>query len=660
MLVVGIAATALRCADKDVSQIIGTNRPDPVVDASSPAPRCVPGQTLACMGACGGQLSVGYQLCADDGRSYGECICPTGDRPFISIGPDAVLLRPEGIPGIGPLRPVPTDGMTPATERGIVGARCEDNADCQGSLGCLTASSTLLAGGGVAGGYCTVDCASNDFCRSIDPLSACGNLGGQDMCIKLCLSKTPEEGEPKCLSRPDLTCISLAALRQEEPSPERQLGICAPQCQSDATCGGRRCDLSQGICIDSPRPGTPVGSTCEEAEACAGGVCLGLTEQAASFCSAFCTLGAAGCGFESGETPGAACLFSQVQGEGSGDRGLCAAVCATQADCSEPGAECLPFEASPRGGICLRPAGPITEPPDDEEPDAGPPEDNPPDEEPDAGIGEPEPDPVPTTGLACADDADCGSGTCLTSDSDPFGSIEGGPAGGYCSAGCAGNDDCEPGALCLPLPGGGRCFLRCSADEETPCHGRDTLACNLSSGANNGFCQPSCNSDAECGERTCAPFPDGLCIDAVPCAGDIDCETGACDEDRQTCLAPEPCTLDADCGEERICNGETATCARAPAVAAGGVCAVDADCPGQVCLPTAAAGFCSAECALGTPIGCELYGTNSFCLLRAAPPPSTAGLCVGLCNVPADCATPGFRCVSINGNVNGNTGACLP
>lgn len=654
ILVVGIAATALRCADHDVSQIIGANRPDPgaSTDAGSSVLRCVPGQTLACMGACGGELSVGYQLCADDGRSYGECNCPaSGERPFISIDPGSVLLAPGAVPVIRLPEPVPTDDLTPSTERGIVGAPCEENADCQGSLGCLAASSTLLAGGGVAGGYCTVECGNNDFCRSIDPLSACGRLGGQDMCIKLCLSKTPEEGEPKCLSRPDLTCISLVALGQQEPAEERQVGICAPQCQSDVSCGGRRCDPSQGICTDAPRPGAPIGGPCEGAEQCAGNVCLGLSEQLASFCSAFCTLGATGCGFSSGETPGAACLFAQVQGEGIGDRGMCAAVCETTADCREPGSECVPFAASPRGGICLRPSGPISEPPDNEPPD---------DDEPDGGSVEPEPDSVTTTGFACDDDEDCGTGTCLTSDSDPFGSIEGGPAGGYCSAGCADNDECEPGALCLPLPGGGRCFLRCSTDEETPCHGRGTLTCNVSSGAINGFCQPLCNSDADCGERICAAFPDGLCIDPVPCASDADCETGTCDEDRQICFPAAPCALDSDCGGARICNTETGTCARPLSVAAGGLCAVDADCPGDVCLPTATAGFCSAECALGTPIGCELYGTGSFCLLRAAPPPSTAGLCVGLCNVPADCATPGFRCVSIGGTVNGNSGACLP
>jgi hypothetical protein len=69
-------------------------------------------------------------------------------------------------------------------------------------------------------------------------------------------------------------------------------------------------------------------------------------------------------------------------------------------------------------------------------------------------------------------------------------------------------------------------------------------------------------------------------------------------------------------------------------------------------------GFCSSLCVSQTPIGCELYGTDSFCLLGSGQP--GLGFCVGLCNVAADCAISGFRCATIGGNVNGNTGACIP
>jgi hypothetical protein len=655
IFVVGVAATALRCADRDVSQIIGTNLPAPG-DAGADPTRCVPGQTLACMGACSGGISAGYQVCAEDGRSYGQCVCPPGgggERPFISIAPGTVLLSPEGGPRIRLPDPRPI-GEEPV-EPGLVGAPCAADADCEGSLSCLTSSSTLIAGGGVAGGYCTADCTSNADCTRIDPISACYALGGQNMCVRLCLSQTPGENEPKCLFRPDLTCVSEAILNNTPPTGERQVGICAPQCQSDASCGGRTCDLARGLCMDTPRPGAPIGGACEVAADCGSGVCLGLTEETERACSAFCTLGAPGCGFQSGETPGAACMLAQVPGEGVGDRGLCIEVCDTSADCLEPGSECAPTAASPRAGICARfPSSPPIDPPDAGPPNNEPPDDEPPDDEPDGGSREPEP--TSTVGLACESDSDCGGGVCLTSDSNPLGT-EGGPAGGYCSTSCSLTTSCDPGAICLRLsPESGVCLLRCSPDDENACHGRDTLECNVTRGPQNGFCQPRCNSDADCGDRVCDPGPQGLCMD--PCTSDADCEDGTCNESTRLC--EPPCTLDADCGDERICDLITRTCAPPPVVPAGGACESNEDCPGDVCLPTATAGFCSALCAPGTEIGCEVYGTDSFCLLESPQLPPEVGLCADLCNVPADCATPGFRCLPIGGNVNGNTGLCLP
>ncbi len=655
LFVVGIAATALRCADRDVSRIIGTNLPAPDdSDAGADPTRCVPGQTLACIGACGGDISAGYQVCAEDGRSYGECICPpAGERTFISIEPGTVLLSPEAVPRIRLPDPRPID--QPA-EPGLVGAPCAADTDCEGDLSCLTSSSTLIAGGGIAGGYCTTDCASNADCTRIDPVTACVALGGQNMCVRLCLSQTPPaENEPKCLFRPDLTCVSSAILSGEQPNGERQVGICAPQCQSDASCGGRTCDLARGICTDTPRPGGPIGTACEGAEQCAGGVCLGLSQGTESACSAFCTLGAAGCGFQSGETPGAACLLTQIPGEGIGDRGLCIEVCDTPADCIEPGSECAPLEASPRAGVCVR----FTSSPPIDPPDAGPPDNEPPDTDPPDDGGSPEP--TPTVGLPCELDDECGGGVCLTSDGNPLG-IPGGPANGYCSASCDATTSCERGAVCLALfPESGLCFLGCSPADGNACHGRDTLECTVPNGSQNGFCQPRCNSDDDCGERVCDPGPNGLCID--PCTSDDECESGDCDESTGHCIPGPPCTLDADCGD-RICNVETDTCARAPSVPAGGACLEDADCPGDVCLPITRGapqptpGFCSSLCASQTSIGCELYGTDSFCLLGSGQ--QGLGFCVGLCNVAADCAIPGFRCVSIGGNVNGNTGACIP
>jgi hypothetical protein len=87
----------------------------------------------------------------------------------------------------------------------------------------------------------------------------------------------------------------------------------------------------------------------------------------------------------------------------------------------------------------------------------------------------------------------------------------------------------------------------------------------------------------------------------------------------------------------------------------------DGECAGELCASVdGETSFCTAFCLLGTPIGCEPYGTDNFCLLPIDPNDDQFGICLELCNTAADCVQPGYECVGIGGTVNGRTGGCLP
>jgi hypothetical protein len=744
------ALAAASCnGEDDVSQLTAYNQPHEPAEAGAVVPgagRCVPGQTLTCLGVCQG-FGLGYQVCAADGLSYGECICPAV-APIASVGGDGVIVIP---PRFDPGSQVPVG--VPGPGAGRIGASCARDADCGGTLNCFEAGTDSFAFGGPAGGYCTTGCDTSAACTAIDRASTCGSLGGRQLCIHTCRSQAPEEGAEKCLGRPDLSCLSAAALGDEEPADEPQFGICAPRCQSDAGCGGRRCDLFTGLCSDEPRAGDPIGAACDAPETCAAGLCLGATAESTGFCSAFCTVGVDGCGYDGSEpTIGAACLLPQIPSEGAGDRGLCFELCDVAEDCTEPGFTCVAEPTRGRAGACLPEQLPSEGPDEPGEPGS------------DEGLG-----------LECEADDDCGAGlSCLSSDADPFG-VGGGPARGYCSAPCDFAEDCPSGAVCTTTPGGGYCLKACDEDAADAC-GRETALC-VSLGAG-GACLPNCTSDDECGDRacdlefglcvesaepqcetdddcsegicdvllgrcvpepgsepecetdddciegvcdvefgTCVPEPgsepecetDDDCIEGVcdvdlgacveepepeaECETDDDCIEGVCDVDLGACVEePEPeaecetdddcpegvcdlpagtctlqpsgCLLDEDCGD-RVCNVIDGICIDAPPVAIGASCSEDVECTGEaageddsrLCLGLGGDNFCSAVCLWGTPLGCEAYGTDAFCIL---PIDDRLGVCLELCNVPEDCQQSGYDCVSIGTDINDWTGACLP
>jgi hypothetical protein len=521
---------ASSCEGKDdVSEISGYQRPDPNVNDATGESRCVPGQTSACVGVCNG-LALGYQVCAADGRSYAECICPP-DASIGSVGaiePGSATVIP---PRLGPrgVDPLGTSGG-PINGIALIGAACEASGGCGAGLDCLPEETDSFGVGGPAGGYCTMPCNDSADCTALDRTSTCGVIAGRSFCLRTCQSQDPAEGENKCLERPDLTCVSLAASGDEEPTEAPQFGICAPSCQSDESCGDRRCDLAAGLCRNEPRAGDIIGASCSEPAACAAGLCLGAQVGSPGICSAFCTIGFPGCGYDGSEALiGAACLLSQVPGEGEGDRGLCFALCELDEDCAGEGFVCVPDPSAAengRGGACVPPAfvAPV-EPEEPAEPEVPSEPSEPEPEEPveaDAGIvasdsGAPQ----------CLVDADCGeqvcdviAGSCIAPPPAPVG------------AACTEDTEClgdgasaEDTRLCLGLGGSTLCSAACLLGTPLGCEAYGTDAfCILPAQEDIGFCLELCNTPDECEQ---------LGYDCVAIGIDINGRNGAC-------LPPEP------------------------------------------------------------------------------------------------------------------------
>ncbi|MEY4551029.1 MAG: hypothetical protein RL685_7224 [Pseudomonadota bacterium] len=313
---------------------------------------CIPGETRQCAGA---GRCVGTQACLADGSDYAACDC-------------------SGPPRQGTMEPEPGEVVT-----ALVGRRCVTDTNCGEGLSCYTDASNALLGGGAAGGYCTVACTGDTACAAIDPDSRCSAevTGSPGVCMRTCFSSPgsltaagaqarASLAENKCLNRPDLVCLSEAALGLAMFSGSRQSGWCFPQCGSNEECPGRRCDLSRGVCVDTPAAGLELGARCASAQDCTGGLCIAADAAGAeSFCSAPCVLGQpVGCGY--GPTAAvreAGCLGPRFGGflsdEGIGDSGFCAELCDVDADCVQAasrGWTCTLSDGARerfrRGGIC--------------------------------------------------------------------------------------------------------------------------------------------------------------------------------------------------------------------------------------------------------------------------------------------------------------------
>jgi hypothetical protein len=136
-------------------------------------------------------------------------------------------------------------------------------------------------------------------------------------------------------------------------------------CRGDEDCGGRKCLLGAGVCVDELVGEDPLGVACDPAAEentcvssnCAGGITEGTA--AVGYCSGLCTFGVGGCGSTSvmPEKAGDPSCFPAFSGGGRGDMGLCIQTCNCDDDCDADKFVCaqIPgaFEALGVQGFCF-------------------------------------------------------------------------------------------------------------------------------------------------------------------------------------------------------------------------------------------------------------------------------------------------------------------
>ena len=322
---------------------------------------CVPNQSQACTGA---SQCVGFQTCAADGKSFGDCDCSSG-----GTGGSGGSSGTGGSGGGAGASNAGTSGMgTGALFPGAVGIPCDAANACPGApMVCIEeTSNTEFQFGGPQGGYCSVPCTVNTDCTDVDRDSRCNTALGY--CLALC---QPGAGADlvKCGSDRAQYCVPI--------NDAGTIGACLPGCSTDAACGdGRFCDPGfPGLCVDTAPPGGAVGAPCTVANAatdCASGLCIEYADRtdpsltAGTFCSANCIAGVnSTCGYDvdfGGVRP-AACFEAQFVDGGVGDIGVCFPLCDETADCAQAadGWTCLPFpdpaaiEQIGRQGECVPP-----------------------------------------------------------------------------------------------------------------------------------------------------------------------------------------------------------------------------------------------------------------------------------------------------------------
>jgi hypothetical protein len=264
-----------------------------------------------------------------------------------------------------------------------------------------------------------------------------------------------------------------------------------------------------------------------------------------------------------------------------------------------------------------------------------------------AGSGGAEVDPLFETatraiGAPCTSDASCPTGPngeaplfCITASSTAEFDT-GGPQGGYCSAPCENNLDCQALDGLSACANAGYCIALCQpgdADAAIKCFDDRAQACIEN--PNNpglGACLPICQSDAGCGPGLFCDLGRGglgLCSATAPVGGDVgapcaeatqetDCKSGLClafqDGSGSFCSANCTFGLLAGCGfEEEISVPRDAVCAQ-PQLADGGnldigfcleLCDEAAD-----CAQAEAGWICSDDL---TPEGQQIVGRLGIC-----------------------------------------------
>lgn len=276
--------------------------------------------------------------CGQDEAVFPVAVEPGGEDGGQTTTPSTVTPPPTQPSTVTP--PPPSTGTTTK-----LAATCVSDIDCGSGLKCLTSVGSDWLGGGAPNGYCTADCTDGGdvMCDELTSGSLCMPTTDGNYCVAPCVAGS--DSNPKCQGRPDVGC-DIATLS------EAGLAFCRPMCRSDADCGGRKCLLGNGSCVDALPGADALGLTCDpaaEQNACVSGFCAGgITEGTAldGYCSGLCTFGAGGCGsteFAPDEAGDAAC-FPAYRGSGPGDIGLCLQTCNCDDDCDADGFVCAQVE----------------------------------------------------------------------------------------------------------------------------------------------------------------------------------------------------------------------------------------------------------------------------------------------------------------------------
>lgn len=247
----------------------------------------------------------------------------------------------------------------------VLGSKCATDADCaSANLKCVGPGSNEFLGGGVAGGYCTIDCTeslnieggtdpcptktddTNAICVDSSPANAPGTKA---WCVQGCAKGPPINNDygkfdtKKCHGRHDVACWAM-----DEADTIRG---CRPVCIQDADCGGGKiCDPGEKVCLTTPSAGLPFGSNCAEWSLSSGdagtrcqGICINAIKQddasrddtqnnIGHFCAESCVYGAIeSCGHTL-SPPRGVCIWV-VQNSGNGDAGFCGPQCDKDSDC---------------------------------------------------------------------------------------------------------------------------------------------------------------------------------------------------------------------------------------------------------------------------------------------------------------------------------------